>query len=199
MKKGISLLILTSIIILFFIFTYKDNIIDRYTKNIEKNNKTEELKETTKKEKEITNILKNVSYENYDARGNFYQIISDTSESYKDKPFESFLKNVTAKITLIDGRKILITSDFAIYNRENNNTNFFDNVIITESQNKITADKLNFVYTSDMIYLRENIIMNNEFGTLLSDMVDISLNEGIAKIYMTDNKEQVKVNYEKND
>ena len=96
-------------------------------------------------------------------------------------------------------RKILITSDFAIYNRENNNTNFFDNVIITESQNKITADKLNFVYTSDMIYLRENIIMNNEFGTLLSDMVDISLNEGIAKIYMTDNKEQVKVNYEKND
>ena len=39
--------------------------------------------------------------------------------------------------------------------------------------------------------------MTNEFGNILSDMVDIDLNEGFAKIYMTDNKDQVKVDYKK--
>lgn len=199
MNKKINLLILTSIIILFFIFTYKNNIIERFSKNIQTKNELNILKKSKDIDKKISNILKNVSYENYDQKGNFYQINSDTSESYQDKPFENFMKNVTAKITLIGGREILITSDYAIYNRENNNTNFFDNVIIIESNNKITANKLDFIYITDMIFLRENIVMNNEFGTLLSDMVDINLNEGIAKIYMTDNKEQVKVNYEKND
>ena len=199
MNKKIKLLLLSSIIILFFIFIYKNNIIERFSKNIQTKNELNILKKSKDIDKKISNILKNVSYENYDQKGNFYQINSDTSESYQDKPFENFMKNVTAKITLIGGREILITSDYAIYNRENNNTNFFDNVIIIESNNKITANKLDFIYITDMIFLRENIVMNNEFGTLLSDMVDINLNEGIAKIYMTDNKEQVKVNYEKND
>tara|TARA_E500000331_G_scaffold27626_1_gene23476 strand:- start:473 stop:1057 length:585 start_codon:yes stop_codon:yes gene_type:complete len=194
MKKTVILLSLISIIIIFFFFTYQKDISKRFSSEIKNINKKPNPE---KSKKEIINELKNVSYENFDAKGNFYEIKSDISESYKEKPYESFMKKVTAKITLIDGRIIIITSDFAIYNRENNNTNFFDNVIVIESNNKITSDKLDFIYTSDMIYLRENIIMTNEFGNILSDMVDIDLNEGFAKIYMTDNKDQVKVDYKK--
>ena len=194
MKKTVILLSLISIIIIFFFFTYQKDISKRFSSEIKNINKKPNPE---KSKKEIINELTNVSYENFDAKGNFYEIKSDISESYKEKPYESFMKKVTAKITLIDGRIIIITSDFAIYNRENNNTNFFDNVIVIESNNKITSDKLDFIYTSDMIYLRENIIMTNEFGNILSDMVDIDLNEGFAKIYMTDNKDQVKVDYKK--
>ena len=170
MKKTVILLSLISIIIIFFFFTYQKDISKRFSSEIKNINKKPNPE---KSKKEIINELKNVSYENFDAKGNFYEIKSDISESYKEKPYESFMKKVTAKITLIDGRIIIITSDFAIYNRENNNTNFFDNVIVIESNNKITSDKLDFIYTSDMIYLRENIIMTNEFGNILSDMVDI--------------------------
>ena len=194
MKKTVILLSLISIIIIFFFFTYQKDISKRFSSEIKNINKKPNPE---KSKKEIINELTNVSYENFDAKGNFYEIKSDISESYKEKHYESFMKKVTAKITLIDGRIIIITSDFAIYNRENNNTNFFDNVIVIESNNKITSDKLDFIYTSDMIYLRENIIMTNEFGNILSDMVDIDLNEGFAKIYMTDNKDQVKVDYKK--
>jgi len=194
MKKTAILISLISIIIIFFFFTYQKDISKRFSSDIKNINKKPNPE---KSKNEIINELKNVSYENFDAKGNFYEIKSDISESYKEKPYESFMKKVTAKITLIDGRIIIITSDFAIYNRENNNTNFFDNVIVIESNNKITSDKLDFIYTSDMIYLRENIIMTNEFGNILSDMVDIDLNEGFAKIYMTDNKDQVKVDYKK--
>ena len=194
MKKTAILISLISIIIIFFFFTYQKDISKRFSSDIKNTNKKPNPE---KSKNEIINELKNVSYENFDAKGNFYEIKSDISESYKEKPYESFMKKVTAKITLIDGRIIIITSDFAIYNRENNNTNFFDNVIVIESNNKIKSDKLDFIYTSDMIYLRENIIMTNEFGNILSDMVDIDLNEGFAKIYMTDNKDQVKVDYKK--
>tara|TARA_B100000427_G_C15468386_1_gene577335 strand:- start:552 stop:1145 length:594 start_codon:yes stop_codon:yes gene_type:complete len=197
MKKKIIPIVLILIAVSFFVLTYKNNIIDKSSEEIKSEINGFEKKEDL--EKNMTNILKNVTYENYDEKGNFYEIKSDTSESYQDKPNESLMKNVTAKITLFDSRIIIITSDFALYNRENNNTNFFDNVVITETNNKIASDKLDFVYTSNMIFLRDNIVMNNSFGTVLSDMVDINLNEGIAKIYMTDKNEQVKVNYKEND
>ena len=118
MKKTITLLALISIIILFFFFTYQKDIAKRFSNNIENINEKSNLEKSKKLGKEITNKLKNVSYENFDVKGNFYEIKSDTSESYQDKPYESFMKKVIAKISLIDGRIIIITSDFATYNRE---------------------------------------------------------------------------------
>ena len=91
MKKTVILLSLISIIIIFFFFTYQKDISKRFSSEIKNINKKPNPE---KSKKEIINELKNVSYENFDAKGNFYEIKSDISESYKEKPYESFMKKV---------------------------------------------------------------------------------------------------------
>ena len=59
-------------------------------------------------------------------------------------PELSNMKVVNAVIRMNNGKKIYIKSDYAIYDRSTNDTKFIGNVLITESNNKITSDNLDF-------------------------------------------------------
>ena len=102
---------------------------------------------------------------------------------------------VDAVISLKDGRKIYIKSDYAIYNRLTNDAEFMGNVLITESNNVIKSDNLDLNISKNLISAYNNVHYSGTEGFLIADQVLINMLKNEANIFMFEKKDRVKVKY----
>ena len=192
MKKNkiIQFSLVTVGIILFF-FTYyssdKDKIVD-IDKNIL-------IGDDIKLTEEISNIIENANYVGTDNRGTFFELNANLAKVFFDKPNISNMKIVNAVISLSDGRKINIKSDYAIYDKSTNNTNFMGNILVTESNNQITCDNLDLIMSENLIKIFNNVTYNGEKGLIKSDEVHIDIFKNEAILFMKNSNDKVKVKY----
>ena len=192
MKKNkiIQFFLLIAGIILFF-FTYysgdKDTIVD-----INENILIEDVGKLTE---ETSSIIENANYVGTDNRGTFFKLNANLAKVFKDKPNISNLEIVNAVISLKDGRKIYIKSDYAIYDKSTNNTNFMGNILVTESNNKITCDNLVLIMNENLIKIFNNVIYYGEKGFIKSDEVHIDILKNEANIFMFEKNDKVRVKY----
>ena len=143
----------------------------------------------------ITNIIENANYNGTDNRGTFFKLNADIAEVFEDKPNLSNMKVVNAVISLNDGKKIYINSDFCIYDRVTNDAKFTGNVVVTESNNKITSDNLDLNLSKNLITVYNRVKYNGEKTFLIADKVDINILTNESEIFMFDKKNKVKVKY----
>ena len=141
MKKNrvIQLFLVLVIIILFFTTYYpgnKDKIIDA-----NKNSSTENASKLTE---EISNIIEDVNYAGSNNKGTFFELNAAIAEIKHDEPNLSRLQDVFVVIRLRNLRIIHIEADVGIFNKATNDSEFFGNVKITEQDNVITCDNLDF-------------------------------------------------------
>ena len=99
---------------------------------------TDKIDSTIKSTRKTSSIIENAKFTGSNNKGAFFEINAGLAEITNVEPNLSYMKKVKAVIKLIDGRVILIESDRAIYNRLTNDTNFMENVLITDEDNKIT-------------------------------------------------------------
>ena len=177
-------------IVLFF-FTYyssdKDKIVD-IDKNIL-------IGDDSKLTEEISNIIENANYVGTDNRGTFFELNANLAKVFYDKPNISNMKIVNAVISLSDGREINIKSDYAIYDKSTNNTNFMGNILVTESNNQITCDNLDLIMSENLIKIFNNVTYNGEKGLIKSDEVHIDIFKNEAILFMKNSNDKVKVKY----
>ena len=76
------------------------------------------------------NLIKNLRYFSKDNLGNEYVIESQYSELNLDNVDIINMKDVNAKIIMVNSKPIYVTSDLAKYNNENYETIFTENVLI---------------------------------------------------------------------
>ena len=157
--KRIIQLILFSIIILASLIFYQT-----YLKEIEKTSNIIDKTQNKIIEENQNNLIQNLKYEVRLDQNNQYIITSDLSEITYENDIEIVkMQKVTA--IFIDGKNIplTITSDKAIYNNSNYNTNFSDNIQIEYLNNVILSDKwilistitlLTYLVTSSMMAYR---------------------------------------------
>ena len=192
MKKNriIQLFLVISAVALFF-FTYysgdKDQVVE-FDDGITTGDKAKLSEETT-------SVIENVIYVGTANRGTFFDLNADFAEVYNDKPNLSNMKIVNAVISVRDGRKIYIKSDYAIYNRLTNDTKFTGNVLITESDNIIKSDNLDLDMSKNLISVYNNVEYNGNEGFLIADKVDIDILKNEAEIFMFKKKDKVQVKY----
>ena len=139
---------LAALAIILFFFTYysgKNNKEEAVL--IDKNSSKENISNLTEK---ISNVIEEVSYSSSDNRGTIFKLNADIAEVFYDTPNINNMKTVDALISLKDGRKIYIKSDYAIYNKSTHNTNFMENILVTESNNKITSDNLDLIMSDNL-------------------------------------------------
>ena len=192
MKKNrvIQFSLVITIIILFFTTYYysdKDKIVDA-----NKNSSTENASKLTE---ETSNITENVNYTGTNNRGTFFELNANLAKVFYDKPNISNMKIVNAVISLSDGREINIKSDYAIYDKSTNNTNFMGNILVTESNNQITCDNLDLIMSENLIKIFNNVIYDGEKGFIRSDKVDIDILKNEANIFMFEKNDKVRVQY----
>jgi len=192
MKKNrvIQFFLVIAIIILFFTTYYsrdKDKIVDANN-----NGSTENARKLTE---ETSNIIENVNYTGTNNKGTFFELNAATAEIKHDEPNISRLQDVFVIIRLRNLRTIQIQSDKAVFNKISNDCEFFGNVKITEQDNLITSDNLDFYNSKNFLQAYNNVEYSGMKGTLIADKVDVDLLKNEADIFMFKKNDKVRVKY----
>ncbi len=192
MKKNrvIQFSLVIAIIILFFTTYYsgdKDKIVDA-----NKNSSTENASKLTE---ETSNIIEDVNYAGTNNRGTFFELNAAIAELKHDEPNLSRLQDVFVVIRLRNLRTIHIQSDKAVFNKISNDCEFFGNVKITEQDNVITSDNLDFYNSKNFLQAYNNVEYSGMKGSFIADKVDVDLLKNEASIFMFKKNDKVKVKY----
>jgi|TARA_B110001450_G_C17589490_1_gene468365 hypothetical protein len=184
------LLLIIFVISLIFFKTYflneeKNSILNKKITNLNVNQKSIVDKKS--------NLLHNIKYVSKDKFGNGYVITSDLGELNDDRPELILMTNVTATINLNNSTPIIISSNKAIYNNINYDTNFYEGVLVTYEDHNINSDNLNLEFEKSLATISDNIIYKNLNTKLQADKVEIDLITKSSRIFMNNKLDKVNI------
>ena len=201
-KKTITQVILIIFLIVLTYFVFKKYYIKNETRS--ELNKTDDTISKSESEKSDKNLIKDISYTANNKRGDIYLLLADYGEIYMDNPELMFLTEVNGIITMQDGMKVSIKSDFANFNTDNFETTFINNVIVEREEDKITGDELYLVLERDkkeiqnliekdenLVRMSRNVLYKKPGYNLSADILEIDLITKNIKIYMIDEYKKV--------
>tara|TARA_B100000029_G_C17383709_1_gene890765 strand:+ start:115 stop:708 length:594 start_codon:yes stop_codon:yes gene_type:complete len=191
-KSAIQLLIL--LILVVFLFFFIKNTFFTTNQNIV-NLDVEEESEIDKSDlnKNLSNIIINLSYRSIDSNGNEYLLNAESGETSEEDTNIVILKKVKAIIKLKNKSNIYIYSDFAKYNSKNFNTFFYKNVSGDYENNNIICDNLDLLIKDNLAILYNNVNIMSNNSTANADEIILNLLNGNINIKMFDQKQKIKI------
>ena len=196
-KKNVIQFILIIFLILLCIFFYQKYM----TSTISSKKIVDEKIDTqkTKKEfiedknKENTNLIENLRYTSNDLFGNTYIIYAKSAQVEEDQVNQVKLFEVIAKIIQKDDNIIYINSNFADYNKVNNNTTFKDNVNVKYGDQSIDAENINLNFSKNIIKIEEDVYYKNNNAKINADKIEINIQTKKLKISMNNQEDDVEI------
>tara|TARA_X000001036_G_scaffold406475_1_gene415209 strand:- start:489 stop:1067 length:579 start_codon:yes stop_codon:yes gene_type:complete len=189
MKKifQLSLFFLLLFLIIAFYFAFlQTNKDDEQTKIRKKDNDNS----LENKNNLIKNLKYNVNFEN----NTQYTITADLSELRYENDIEFVdMQNVVAIFSDEKNIPLKITSNQALYNNSNYNSNFSENVKVEYLDNVVLSDKLDINFDENIIKIYENVVYEGLQGTIKADNVVLNLITKNMKIFMQTKGEKVEV------
>ena len=178
------ILIIVSFIFFFSSYYEVDNVVQ-----------TENLKSENIDTNDNLNIIENINYSSLDKDGNKYLITAKTGEIYQNNFNNIKMKYVYAKIIFLNKEFLEIKSNYANYNRETSETLFYDKVLSSYLDNKISSNELRLLFDDKLAKIKDNVVYFSKQGKLEADEVLLDLITKKAKISMNDSEEKVKISY----
>jgi len=178
--------IILVLILVFFIYKNENKTIFKKKMDIK------EIPFEKDKAKE-SNIIKNIEYFSKDKNDNQYKIKSEYGKIDPNQPNLILMENVLAEMILKDSEPIVISSDFAIYNNINYDTNFYKNVNLKHINHKINCEKIDLSFNDNLVLISNNVIYKNLNTELKADKIKINLLKKDMKIFMNENEKKVKI------
>ena len=164
---------------------------------LEKENKIVSKKEIQKKETE-NNLIEGIRYFSKDMKGNTYLIESKNGTINKENPDIIYLIDVEAKINFDKDQLIKVKSNKAVYNINNYDTEFTENVKLSYEDNKISCKNIVIKFSENYAILSGNLVYNNLLTSLFADKMKVDLITRTTKTSMTNNQDKVKIVYKNN-
>ena len=164
---------------------------------LEKENKIVSKKEIQKKETE-NNLIEGIRYFSKDMKGNTYLIESKNGTINKENPDIIYLIDVEAKINFDKDQLIKVKSNKAVYNINNYDTEFTENVKLSYEDNKISCKNIVIKFSENYAILSGNLVYNNLLTSLFADQMRVDLTTRTTKTSMTNNQDKVKIVYKNN-
>ena len=143
--------------------------------------------------KDASNIIENLRYTSKDLLGNTYIINAQSAQVEEGKVNQVQLFEVMAKIIQKDDEIIYINSDFADYNKINNNTIFKENVNVKYGDQSIDAEIINLNFSKNLIKIEENVYYKNDSVNVNADKIEIDIQSKKLKISMNKIKDKVEI------
>ena len=186
LKKIYLQLILSLLILLIILFTYFTYFRSDNEINVIEKNDNKILKDTPE------NLISDLLYQSEDKDGNKYEIKSKDG-SIKERPNRILMNKVTATVFLNDGGKILIISNSAIYNSNNNDTLFEGSVKMNYNDHTIKSNYIDLSFEENRAIIYENINYNSNLSKLKADKIIVDFVEKKVKILMNNTNDKVLV------
>ena len=187
-----QILILSLIIIIITAFYYSFFL--------KKNNQNMEISGNTEKNniainEDVLNELIDIEYNASDENGNTYYINAKkaTIDNKNENQNIVNMEGVVAIINLSNKVPIFVYSNFATYNKENNNTFFYKDIKITYLDKLMSAGNLDLVFTEKLSKIYNKVILNSNNFVLYTDMAVIDMVSGDIKLETLDNSKKVKL------
>ena len=139
------------------------------------------------------NLMSNIKYFAADKIGNEYIVQSKLAEFDPNQPNLILMEEVKGVIQFTNSSPILISSDKAIYNKLNHDTKFFENVLATYDDHKISSQNLELFFDRNLASISKKIIYKNLNTELRADRIEIDLVTKNSKILMDKKTKKVKV------
>ena len=188
-KKTYIQISLFALIFLIVIFVYFD-----YFKS-SKENLTNDTEDSLSKNlvKSSDDLITDMSYFSEDNKGNRYEIFSEYGVLNPDKSNLILMEKVNAIIYLLNDEKILISSNKAKYNDENNDTVFSGTVEMIYGDHIIRSEFLDLSFKDQTAALYNNVNYNSNISKLRADKIFIDFLNRNTKIQMNDEKNNILV------
>tara|TARA_B100000886_G_scaffold72069_1_gene46110 strand:- start:715 stop:1296 length:582 start_codon:yes stop_codon:yes gene_type:complete len=145
-----------------------------------------------------TNLIEGIQYFSKDVKGNTYLIESKSGRIDKDNPDIIYLVDVEAKINFDIDDEIKVTSDKAIYNINNFDTEFLENVKLLYEEDKLTCKNILVKFSENYAILSGNLVYNNLLTKLYADRMEVDLETRITKTSMINEKDKIRIIYKNN-
>tara|TARA_Y100000816_G_scaffold185030_1_gene134242 strand:- start:136 stop:711 length:576 start_codon:yes stop_codon:yes gene_type:complete len=178
------ILIIVSIIFFFSSYYEVDNVVQK-----------ENLEPENIGANDSLNIIENINYSSLDKDGNKYLITAETGEIYQNNFNNIKMKYVSAKIIFLNQEYLEIKSNYANYNRETSETLFYDEVLSSYLDNKISSNELQLLFDDKLAKIKDNVVYISKQGKLEADEVLLDLRTKKAKISMNNSEEKIKISY----
>ena len=185
MVKKIYIQILLFLIIVVSLIWFYNEYFSKKQKAVKKIDITQEKNINTK-----SNLIYNLNYKSRDLDNNTYMIKADTGEISQNGT-DFLMNNVYAKITLNDQTEIIITSNNAIYNNDNYNTEFFGNVISKYGEHSIYSEKMDLNFDLNKIKISGKVLFENLNSRIKTDNIEFDLITKNVLISMNNKTEKV--------
>ena len=180
----ISLITLILFIISFVYFDYFKSSEEKSFKNLSDNSEKKIVKESE-------DLITKMSYFSEDNKGNRYEIFSEYGVISPEKLNLIFMDKVKAFVYLSNGEKILISSNKAKYNDNNNDTTFSGSVEMIYEEHSVKSDFLDLSFNNQTALLYDNVKYKNNLSKLNADKILVDFLNKNTKIQMNDDKSNV--------
>tara|TARA_B100001027_G_scaffold40157_1_gene25447 strand:+ start:341 stop:922 length:582 start_codon:yes stop_codon:yes gene_type:complete len=145
-----------------------------------------------------TNLIEGIQYFSKDVDGNTYLIESKSGSLDQENPDIIYLMDVEAKINFDKNDEIKVTSDKAIYNVNNFDTEFINNVKLSYEDNKLTCKNILVKFSENYAILSGNLVYNSLLTKLYADRMEVDLISRITKTSMLNQKDKIKIIHKNN-
>ena len=177
------------LIIFIMIYIYVD-----YFRNSNKNIvEVNELDTKLNIVKGTEDLITEMSYFSEDNKGNTYEIKSEYGVINPDNSNLILMDKVKAIIYLVDGEKILINSEKAQYNDNNNDTIFKGSVEMIYIDHKINSENMDLSFNDKTVILYDNVRYNSSISNITADRIFVDLLNKNTKIQMNDDNSNILV------
>ena len=193
-SKNIIQYLLFAMLIILSVFFYKkyiktDKNLVQKPNEIQKNNENSVIEEKN----ETSNIIENLRYVSKDLLGNTYIINARSAEVQENKINQVELFEVNAKIIQQNDEIIYINSNFADYNKTNNNTVFKDNVNVKYGYQSIDANIISLDFSKSLIEIKENVYFKNRNAKITADKIELNFENKKMKISMDKQDDKIEI------
>jgi len=154
--------------------------------------KTKDKDEDKKNEKQISSFT-NVEYTGFDGGNNPFKLTAKNANTFIDQPDIIHMKDVKCWFYFKDNKIMFIISDLGTFNKITNDMAFMDNVEVDYDNSLLTGDNLDVLITENAVIMYDNVLFQDEEGTLTADKVYFDTIEETIKISMNTNNEKVKM------
>ena len=140
---------------------------------------------------EIDNIVKDIEYLTTDKNGNKYKILATSGRTNSDDKNILDLDNVRGIITSNVRSAVNIISDFAEYNSSNLNSIFYQNVVVTYEDKKITCDYFDVDMKTNIAKAYNNVVVKDPKSTMKAGKIILNIETKVININPDNDKKKV--------
>ncbi len=139
--------------------------------NIKKN----DLKLNNNSSNELKNLTKEIEYISTNKNGDTFKIFAKYGKTNLKNSSILDLEDVNGTIMLSSGSKINITSDYAKYNYDDQQTDFINNIKLNYDGKLISCDNLNIKINENIAIAYNNVVIKDNKSMIKADNVQINL------------------------